>query len=480
MCCPGGYGQGAGTELFAEPTTVGVTHWMCKEKQCVKKSECAEPDDTVCNWHGDDGGGEPMVCCPSLITTTPAPACFEENMGYEGDDVALKRKFAASTPTDCQRKCQYIKECKWWTHIHGKNIDNCKLKTAKGTGKSEPGHVSGPQYCPTPPPPPKYSTKVLKNYPMDTDGKGYGAGVVPEFSGPCDYMKQYHKSHRQSETRMVLKKFFKDSASDPPTCAQEVCIFTDDTQLLTGIIEEGIDCDNVLTEEEIKILNQQLRYVGAHLETHVHPQITALYDNFPRCKQMAKWKDVNNGELWQRDDYRDFLRDLVRDWGYIEPTGEARLSGNEERPVDFLRRPEEARWFYWNRGRYYKSQGYTASCFRELWDHSIGALHAWNPNCRDYNLPEQTKISTERITFKPKNKGGNKGWDFQDWIQPYTGVARNPRFRKNYATRPPLTETVNAATKDVPENVECFPALRSALAKIRPFTFGQIKWIITH
>ena len=72
--------------------------------------------------------------------------CFQNNLDYYGNDVS---SISASSPNDCQEKCQNNKDCGVWTYGKEKNIrgENCWLKNDNSYKVWKKDLISGPKYC---------------------------------------------------------------------------------------------------------------------------------------------------------------------------------------------------------------------------------------------------------------------------------------------------------------------------------------------
>ena len=64
-------------------------------------------------------------------------------MDYNGHDI---KRVTTSSPEQCQKQCQGVSRCKFWTF--NANDKNCYLKTSNsGKTPSESFVTSGPKYC---------------------------------------------------------------------------------------------------------------------------------------------------------------------------------------------------------------------------------------------------------------------------------------------------------------------------------------------
>ena len=72
--------------------------------------------------------------------------CFQNNVDYYGNDVA---SVSASSPNDCQKKCQNNKDCGVWTYSKEKNSRglNCWLKRDNNYKVWKKDRIAGPKYC---------------------------------------------------------------------------------------------------------------------------------------------------------------------------------------------------------------------------------------------------------------------------------------------------------------------------------------------
>ena len=93
-----------------------------------------------------------MAC--TYFSLTSSDNCYEEGMDYEGDDI---NQIQASNAIECQRSCQNVFACKFWTFL--KPLKKCFRKWNKnailagltfiGEVKiSAKDFVSGPKFCP--------------------------------------------------------------------------------------------------------------------------------------------------------------------------------------------------------------------------------------------------------------------------------------------------------------------------------------------
>ena len=81
--------------------------------------------------------------CPAATGNTD---CFENNISYDGDNIASFSPTAMATAEECQAKCQEHVLCNVWKlHSDGK----CYLKPGYVTKRAEQNAVSGPKVCPT-------------------------------------------------------------------------------------------------------------------------------------------------------------------------------------------------------------------------------------------------------------------------------------------------------------------------------------------
>merc|ERR1712117_797940 len=89
----------------------------------------------------------------ATTTTTPIPECQIPNFAYAGANILISGSFnLKDSANDCQRSCQVITGCLYWTW-YSPDVDDtaarnfCNLHYDFQGTIAEEGAVSGPKYC---------------------------------------------------------------------------------------------------------------------------------------------------------------------------------------------------------------------------------------------------------------------------------------------------------------------------------------------
>ena len=84
-----------------------------------------------------------MAC--TYFSLTYSDNCYDEGLNYEGHDLSQTQ---ASNGKECQRSCQNVVACKFWTFL--KSTKQCFIKWKQNEAseyKNPEDIVSGPKFC---------------------------------------------------------------------------------------------------------------------------------------------------------------------------------------------------------------------------------------------------------------------------------------------------------------------------------------------